>query len=165
MRASVATISRRIPGLPKPNGDALRFRINLRALLDQRAHGLNLVKRTRQVALRPDVFADGDADLFAAEDQRHHAPRRLEVAVLVENIVGGQKRLVRFRNRRARLQEGGGIVKRLSPILVSIDETDEQTGAPNARLELVQDLEILRDEPRFEEQVLRRIAGNGELRA
>ena len=150
--------------MPKPNGDALRFRINLGALLDQRAHGFDVVERPRQVALGPDVFADGDADLFAAEDQRRDAPRRLEVAILVENIVGGQKRLMRLRHRRAGLQEGGGIVKWLSAILVSIDETDEQTGAPDMRLELFQDLEILRDEPRLEDQVLRRITGNGKLR-
>ncbi len=45
------------------------------ALLDQRADRLDVVKRARQVVLRPDIFADGDADFPRAEQQRRHTPR------------------------------------------------------------------------------------------
>ena len=71
---------------------------------------------------------------------------------------------MRFRNRPAWLQQGRRIVKWFSAPLVSVYESDEQTGAANMRLELFQDLEILRNELRFEEKVLRRITRNGELR-
>ena len=72
---------------------------------------------------------------FVAEHQRRHAPRRFEIAIFVEDVVSRQKRFVRFRDRRAWLQQSGRIMKRLSASLVSIDETDEQTGATTRRLE------------------------------
>ncbi len=83
---------------------------------------------------------------FVAEHQGGDAARRLEIAVFVEDIVGGQKRFMRFRDRRARLQQGGGIMKRFSASLVPVDEADEQSGALHPRLELLQHLEVLRNE-------------------
>ena len=71
---------------------------------------------------------------------------------------------MRFRDRRAWLEQRSRIMKRLSAPLVSVYETNEQPSATNTRLEPFQDLEILRNEPRFEEKVLRRVAGNGEFR-
>jgi hypothetical protein len=86
------------------------------------------------------------------------------IPFFIEDVVSGQERFVRFRDRRAWLQQSSRIMKRLSAPLVSVYETNEQPGATNTRLEPLQDLEILRNELRFEEKVLRRIAGNGEFR-
>ena len=46
-----------------------------------------------EVAIVPDVFADADAEAAAAEVEHLRAVKRLEVAVLVEDVVGGQERL------------------------------------------------------------------------
>ena len=63
-----------------------------------------------------------------------------------------------------RLEQGSSVVKRFAAPLVSVDETDQQTGTTDPRLQFFQDLEILRDELRFEEEILRRITGYGEFR-
>ena len=102
---------------------------------------------------------------LAAEHQRRHAraparnsdPRR-------RHRRSGRSDLCVFAIGAPGLKQGGGIVKRFAAPLVSVDETDEQRGAADARLELFEDLEILRNELRFEDEVLRRITGNGELR-
>ena len=54
----------------------------------------------------PDILANRDADFFRAEEQRRGGAAGLEVAVLVEDIVGGQQRLEGFRDRRAGLEQG-----------------------------------------------------------
>ena len=55
-------------------------------------------------------------------------------------------------------------MKRFAAAFVAIDETDEQRGAGQpCSCRCSQHLEILRNEPRFEEEILRRITGNGQL--
>src|SRR5437764_3712995 len=54
-------------------------------------------------------------------------------------------------------------MKRLPASLVSVNETDEQSRVSHARMKLIEDLEILRNKTRFEDEVLRRISGNGQL--
>ena len=46
-----------------------------------------------EVAVVPDVLADADAEPAAAELEHLRAVERLEVAVLVEHVVGRQQRL------------------------------------------------------------------------
>ena len=46
-----------------------------------------------EVAIVPDVLADADAEPRAAEVEHLRAVERLEVAVLVEDVVGRQQRL------------------------------------------------------------------------
>ena len=64
----------------------------------------------------------------------------------------------------AALEQSGGIMKRLAASLISIDETDEQGRVSRPRMKLLEDLKILRDKTRFENQILRRIAGDGQFR-
>ena len=69
-----------------------------------------------------------------------------------------------FRIGCPRCEQGGRVVKRLAAALVAVDETDEEAGVADPRVELLEDFEILRNEPRFEDEILRRIAGDGEFR-
>ncbi len=46
-----------------------------------------------EIAIVPDVLADADADPRAAEIEHLRAVKRLEVAILVEDVVGRQQRL------------------------------------------------------------------------
>ena len=48
-----------------------------------------------EVAIVPDVLADADAEPASAELEDLRAVVRLEVAVLVEHVVGGQQRLAK----------------------------------------------------------------------
>ena len=68
----------------------------------------------RQVGLRPDVLADRDADAPAQDFHRRIRVGRLEVARLVEDIVGRQQGLAHDATRVSALEHGGGIVKRLA---------------------------------------------------
>ena len=64
---------------------------DLGALLHQLAHRIDVVKRSRQVMFRPDVLTDRHADFFPLHFERLDAVGRLEITVLVENIVSRQK--------------------------------------------------------------------------
>src|SRR5205807_2809918 len=82
----------------------------------------------------------------------------------VENIVSRQERFECVLDRRARLEQGGGIVKWFSFALVSFDVTDEQRRCGQSRLKFFEHLQILRDEPRLEDEVLWRITGDRKFR-
>src|SRR5438128_9448707 len=70
---------------------------------------------------------------------------------------------MRFADRFAALEQSGGIVKRLPAPLIAVNETDEQSRVSHARMKLIEDLEILRNKTRFEDEILRRVSGNGQL--
>ena len=97
--------------------------------------------------LRPNVLANGDADSFPVNIERLDGLGRLEVALLIENIVGGQKRFVSFTDRLAPLEQRGGVAKRFAASVISIDESDQQRCVFNARVQFVQYREVLRNKP------------------
>ena len=70
---------------------------------------------------------------------------------------------MRFADRFAALEQSGGVVKGLPASFVSVHETDKQSRVSYARMKLIEDLEILRNKTRFEDEVLRRVSGNGQL--
>src|SRR5436309_47090 len=70
---------------------------------------------------------------------------------------------MRFADRFAALKQSGGIVKRFAAPLIAVNETDQQGRAPDARMKLIEDLEILRNKTRFEDEVLRRVSGNSQF--
>ena len=80
--------------LPAVNGDAERLTIACapaaRQLLDRI---VVIAAALPEVAIVPDVLADADAEPPAAELEDLRAVKRLEVAVLVEDVVGRQERL------------------------------------------------------------------------
>ncbi len=71
---------------------------------------------------------------------------------------------MRFTDGFATLEQSGGIVKRLSASFIAINKTNKQRHVPHPRVKLLEDLEILRDETRFEDEVLRRIPRNRQFR-
>ena len=61
------------------------------ALIDQASGRLTIVKRAGEIMFRPNILANGDADFLPIEIERLDTVRRLEIAVLVENVVGRQE--------------------------------------------------------------------------
>src|SRR6185295_6177769 len=69
-----------------------RLRAGLRQLLDR----IEVIPAALpEIAVVPDVFADADAELLAAELEDLVAAIRLEVPILVEHVVGRQQRLAK----------------------------------------------------------------------
>ena len=60
---------------------------DLRALLDQTVHRLDIIKWPRQIMLRPNIFTKGHAKFFAAQIEWFDAAGRFEIAIFIENIV------------------------------------------------------------------------------
>src|SRR5438552_14730337 len=54
-------------------------------------------------------------------------------------------------------------MKRFAAPLIAVNKTNKQRHVSHARMKLIEDLEILRDKTRFEDEVLRRVSGNGQL--
>src|SRR5438874_1623092 len=113
---------------------------------------------------RPNIFTNGHADFFSPDINRLDLAGRLEVTLLVENVVGGQKGLVTFADRLAAIEQSSGVTERFSASLVTINEPDQQRRFSDASVQFLQDREILRNEARLENQVLRRISRDCQLR-
>src|SRR5207249_4846274 len=111
----------------------------------------------------PNIFANRYADSFAAHIKWFDAAGRFKITIFIEDIVSRQERLMRLADRFAALKQSGGIVKRFPASFVSVNETDEQSRVSHARMKLIEDLEILRNKTRFEDEVLRRVSGNGQF--
>jgi hypothetical protein len=86
---------------PKAKWGRAQVQNDLCPLLHQTAHRFDVVKRSRQIIVRPNIFTDGDTNFFAIELERLDATGRFEIAVLVENVVSRQKAFVRHANRFA----------------------------------------------------------------
>src|SRR5947207_9417241 len=54
-------------------------------------------------------------------------------------------------------------MKRFAAPLIAVNKTDEQSRISHERMKLIEDLEILRNKTRFEDEVLRRVSGNGQF--
>ena len=98
----------------------------------------------------PDILADRHADAAPGDDEHLAATARLEVAVFIEDIVGRQQRFECFADWLSALEQRGGVEERLTAAFVAIDVTDEQRHAANARVQVIDRLEILRNEARLE---------------
>src|SRR5436853_3658139 len=68
-----------------------------------------------------------------------------------------------FSNRLLAHEQSSRIMKRSTSAFVSIDKAHEQRGFADATVQLVQDLQIFRNETRLKDQVLRGITGDREL--
>ncbi len=85
-----------------------------------------------EVAIVPDVLADADAEPHAAELENLRSVKRLEVAVLVEDVVGRQQRLAEALldpaapKERRRVEERPSFVRRIR--LGQPDEHRRQPG-------------------------------------
>src|SRR5436190_4852373 len=114
---------------------------------------------------RPNIFTNGHADFFAVDINRLDPAGRLEVTLLVENVVGGQQGLVTFADRLAPLEQSSGVTERFSASLVTINEPDQQRRFSDASVQFLQHRKVLRNEARLENQILRRIPRDRQLRS
>src|SRR5439155_14652500 len=134
------------------------------AQIGETANRLDIIKGSGEVMFGPNIFANGHADFFPPDRERLQVACRFEITILIENVVGRQKRLMSLANWFATLEQGGGIMERLAASFVSINETDEQSRIFHARVKLLEDGKVLRDKTRFENQILRRIPSDGQFR-
>ena len=109
----------------------------------------------------PDVLADAQADEVTAYLENRGARALAEVAILVEDTVVRQVALVIAVQNLAARGDGAGVVE----VSVEVDETDRRRHPfRHPARELLQSVQVVPDEARPEEQVLRRVTGRGQLR-
>ena len=95
------------------------------APLDLVADRIGVIQRFRpEILVVPAVLADGNSEVAPAEGDKHCFTRPLEVAVLVEHIVGGQQSLVNHSLNFPIAEKGRGVVQGLSLRPVAIHESD-----------------------------------------
>src|SRR5439155_13532864 len=107
-----------------------------------------------EILIVPDIFADRQANLLAVELDYKILVGRLEVAILVKNIVGRQQHfgasgqdfaVLAERRRISRLASGTGFI--------SAHIADEQAGFGSRFGQALKEFEILRDELCLEQQI------------
>ena len=110
----------------------------------------------------PDVLADRDADLDAADDvqlERVGLVARREVAGLVEHRVVRQQPLAVRAEHLAPGAHGGGVEQ----VAVLVDEADDGRAVAGAGGELAEGGLVVGDEPGLHHEVLGRVAGDRQL--
>ena len=113
-----------------------------------------------EVFRSPDILANRHPDPVAADLDRHRSRPRLKIPRLVENIVGRQEGLENFPHRPVLFEHGGGVEKRPPvPRGIHVHATDEEGRLADPAVKLVERGQIPGNKIRFEEQVLRGIAG------
>ena len=124
-----------------------------------------------KLAAAPDLLAVEDADLLALAREGGHVPPDertwLEVAALVENVVGRQQSLVPHLDDLTARGDADGVGERLATVRGDpVHEAEHQNAVDVFGIlnEPVADHEILVDEVGAEEQVTRRVAGRDQFR-
>lgn len=115
--------------------------------------------------LRPDIFADRDADAVTVPEDRSRRFGRFKVAAFVKHIVGWEERFPDAVADFSLFQPSGGIAERFAWLRrrVVIDIADNEGNASGFTRKVVESLKAFRDELRFEYQVSRRVASEREL--
>ena len=124
---------------------------------DQRRPGARLERGGR--ARLPDVLADRQPDLAAAELDQCRATAALEVALLVEDAVVGQVQLAVDRLHGA----AGDHRERVVDVVLALGEADERDDPLGRRRDAVQRRARVAQEVLLEQQVLWRVAGQRKL--
>jgi hypothetical protein len=111
--------------------------------------------------VRPDVLANGEADAVAGVVDDGGRVGGLEVAVFVEDIVGGQQAFAAHGDDGAPVAKGGGVVERAS-LAVGFSSTVPSEGGHGAGGggDLGERFGHVAHEAPLEEQVARRIAAH-----
>src|SRR5262249_1925287 len=126
------------------------------ALIGELAHGIAVIQPLRpEVAVVPDVFANRYAKPASGELERRDGRRGLEVAVLVEDVIRRQKRLVTPAGDPARVTECDGIEQPFADVRrVPIDEPDENAQPSRGeRGDAIHELQIEVDEARVVQKI------------
>src|SRR5581483_10702524 len=113
----------------------------------------------RRRAWLPHVLADGDADERVAVLEQVQVVAGREVAELVEDAVVGQEALLHERLQLAPAADGARVVE----VAVEMRRADEERDAVRCARDLLERALGGSEEARPEEEVLRRVAGDGEL--
>jgi hypothetical protein len=132
----------------------LPYRIETVVQLARRDHGM-----------RPDVLANGDTDALTGVFDHGGRGRGLEIAVLVEDVVGGQQAFGRNGAYAPPQAEGGGVVKR--PALtgkIGRHGADERGYVAHGGGNLRKGFGGVGHEVALEQQVARRIAADDQFR-
>ena len=118
------------------------------------------------LGLPPDVLADGEPDALALEVDDAAFGGRLEVARLVEHVVGGQQSLgLRVQDAAAGEQAGGVGQVLAGGAAVAVHVADHRAEAGrHGVLQVAQRLAVLCHERFVVEQVHRRVAAQAQLR-
>ena len=107
----------------------------------------------------PHVLADRDADERAAQLQQDEVAARSEVAVLVEDAVVRQEALAVDRLDGAVRADGARVVE----VVAEVGEAHERHDVACVRGDLLERARRGGDESGPQEQILRRVAGHGQL--
>ncbi len=112
----------------------------------------------------PDVLADGEGDLGAADLEGRGARGGLEIAGLVEDVVSGEQGLERDVGDLAAFEEGRRIIERLSfGGEVLFHEADQRGDVLDLGRQLAEGGDVLIDERGTVEEVARRVAREAQL--
>ena len=164
-RAMLPSISSRSRCLPTEKGDAERLTIAL-PRRHQRLDGVVVVAAAfPEVAVVPDVLADADAEPAPAELEQLRAVVRLEVAVLVEDVVGGEQLLAKALADATLVQQHRRVEERPSLVgWIGLRQSDKHRWlARQLARELGRCFPALRDEGAAQQQVAGQIAHEREL--
>src|SRR5262249_40297589 len=112
----------------------------------------------------PNIFANRYADFSPVNKKRLDGLGRLKITLLVKDVVSRAQRFVSFADRLAALEQRGGVPKRFAASFVAINKPDEQRRVSDASVQFIKDRKVLRNKPRFENQILRRVSGDRQLR-
>ena len=120
-----------------------------------------------EVAIVPDVLADADAEPPAADVEHLRAVERLEVAVLVEDVVGRQQRFAEALLDAAVAQQHGGVEER-PPFVrrVRLGQADQhrRTDRRASRASVASASQLRAHEAGAEQQIARQVADQRQLR-
>ena len=122
------------------------------------------VEPAGKIFFRPDILADGDAEFHPGDFDGRDDLRRLEIAILVEDIVSRQQRFVDFAEGLPAREDRGGVVEGPSGPGVDIDEPDDERHIADRRVQFLKNLQIQRNKARLEDEILRRVTGERQLR-
>ncbi len=148
--------------VPRAGGEIDR---EVDVLRGERGDGIGAVKAAGfDERIFPDVLADRHADAQAVVLDDTRGAGGFEVAVLVENVVGGQERFAGDGGDFAIVAEGGGVEK--AATLgggIRFDKADERGHGADLHRDFVDRILVVGHETAFEKEVARRVAGDGEF--
>ncbi len=153
--------------LPTENGDAERLTIACGAGANELLDRIVVVAAPLpEVAIVPDVFADADAEPASGDVQRLRAVKRLEVPILVEDVVGRQERLAKTMFDAAAAEKRRGVEQRSSLVRrIRLGQSDERRRAVGERDgEPLEPFPASGDEIAGQQQIARQIADERQLR-
>ncbi len=119
----------------------------------------------------PAILADGDAENFRIEAENVLRMRGLEIACLVEYVIGGKKHLALLEENFSVGDQGGGIRDGLAGVVLRLAYEADDRRKRNGFREPQKLSAIAFDEDRSLDKILRRVSAktklgkNGEIRA